>query len=73
MLSIYEVTESFSADLPNWQFKANLAFVEGVHASLKDGGVWMSPALGKMYARAGGGFVELEAGMPARIDDPEIT
>ena len=59
VLSIEEVVESFSADLPEYQRLANYNFVVTVHASLRDGGVWASPSLGTVYTKSGEGFVEL--------------
>lgn len=56
VLSIEEVVDSFSKTLPSWQRQANLQFLERTHASLKDGGIWMSPNLGTIYKRAGDGF-----------------
>lgn len=56
VLTIEEVVDSFSQGLPMEQRNANFDFVAQLHQRLKEGGIWMSPALGIMYKRVGDGF-----------------
>ena len=57
ILSIEEVAESFSADLPDWKKATNLKWLTGLHNMMADGAVWISPGLGTIYHKRGDGFV----------------
>lgn len=61
IMTIEEVAETFSEELPEWQKQANLDWLRKVHASLKDGGVWVSPELGTIYTKQGNGFISSQA------------
>lgn len=64
VMTIEEVTKTFSSDLPDWQQESNLVWLRRVHELLKEGGVWTSPTLGVIYSRKGDGFI-LEAALIA--------
>jgi hypothetical protein len=57
VMTIEAVAETFSEGIPEWQKQANLNWLRMVHATLKDGGVWGSPALGTVYTKRGDGFI----------------
>ena len=59
-MTIEETAETFSGGLPEWQKQANLDWLRGIHATLKDGGVWGSPELGTIYMKRGDGFIKME-------------
>jgi len=63
-LSIQEVADTFSKDLPDWQREVNLAWLTSLHGLMAEGGVWGSPGLGTIYRKKGDGFV-LEDSLPA--------
>lgn len=56
ILTLEELADKISVGLPDWQRDANLQFLRSLHTSLKEDGVWMSPALGSIYTKAGDGF-----------------
>jgi hypothetical protein len=62
MMTIKELTERINEgiDAP-YQRNANRAFIERIHAQLKDGGVWGWPAGGEIYRKAGEGFERVDA------------
>ena len=39
--------------------RANLVFVQGLHANLKEGGVWGFPAACEVYKKVGAGWERL--------------
>ena len=60
VMSIQEVADSFSEDLPDWQKATNLKWLAGLHEMMAEGGVWGSPNLGTIYSKKGDGFVLME-------------
>ena len=60
MMTIKEVVDTFSADLPDWQYGVNLAWLTNLHSLMAEGGVWASPELGTIYQKKGAGFVLVE-------------
>jgi len=60
VLSIEEVVDSFSNDLPDWQKATNLKWLTGLHDMMAEDGVWGSPNLGTIYRKRGDGFVLIE-------------
>ena len=58
VMTIEAIVETFSKRLPKWKKKANIDWLRTVHASLNDGGVWVSPALGTVYTKRGDGFIK---------------
>ncbi len=60
VLSIKDVADSFSKNLPNWQRKKNLTWLKALHARLIEGGMWGSPNLGTIYRKSGNGWVLME-------------
>lgn len=64
VMTIEETVETFSEGLPEWQKQVNLDWLRKLHASLKDGGVWVSPELGTIYIKRDNGFVLLMASAP---------
>lgn len=60
VLSIQEVADSFSEDLPDWQKATNLKWLAGLHEMMSEGGVWGSPNLGTVYAKKGDGWILME-------------
>jgi hypothetical protein len=60
VLSIEEVADSFSQDLPDWQKQINLAWLTNLHRLMKEGGVWGSPNLGTVYRKSGDGWILVE-------------
>ena len=64
VMTIEETAATFSEGLPEWQKQVNLDWLRGVHASLKDGCIWMSPALGTIYIKRDNGFIPFRASAP---------
>lgn len=60
VLSIQEVADSFSEDLPDWQKATNLKWLAGLHDMMAEGGIWGSPNLGTIYAKKGDGWILME-------------
>jgi hypothetical protein len=60
VMTIEETAETFSKEIPEWQKQANLDWLRGIHAMLKDDGVWASPELGTIYMKRGDGFIKME-------------
>ena len=60
VLSIQEVADSFSEDLPDWQRKINLDWLTSLHRLMSEGGIWGSPNLGTVYRKSGDGWVLME-------------
>ena len=60
VLSIKEVADSFSEDLPVWQRKINLDWLTSLHSLMSEGGIWGSPNLGTVYRKSGDGWVLME-------------
>jgi hypothetical protein len=60
VMSIKDVADNFSKDLPAWQQKANLAWLTNLHGLMSDGGIWGSPNLGTVYQKKGDGWILLE-------------
>ena len=60
LLSLEEVVDTFSQNIPDWQRQINLTWLTGVHNQLKENGVWGASDLGTIYRKVGDGFV-LEA------------
>jgi hypothetical protein len=60
VLSIKEVADSFSEDLPDWQRKINLDWLTSLHHLMSEGGIWGSPNLGTVYRKCGDGWVLME-------------
>lgn len=60
VMSIEATAETFSEGIPEWQKQANISWLRGIHATLKDGGVWGSPALGTVFTKRGDGFIKGE-------------
>lgn len=60
VLSIQEVADSFSEDLPDWQCKINLDWLTSLHHLMSEGGIWGSPNLGTVYRKSGDGWVLME-------------
>ena len=54
--SIEEVVDAISEGLPPEQRQANSDFVHKTHASLKEGGSWGAPNMGRIFTRRGDGF-----------------
>jgi len=59
-MSIKDVANSFSENLPVHQQQVNLAWLTNLHGLMSDGGIWGSPNLGTVYQKRGEGFVLLE-------------
>ena len=57
VMTIEATAETFSEGLPEWKKKVNLDWLRKIHASLNNGGVWISPALGTVYTKQGDGFI----------------
>ena len=57
VLTLEEVGAVISAGLSDYQKETNLTWLRGIHASLNEGCIWSSPALGTVYSRRGDGFV----------------
>ena len=55
-MTLNETADYISNGLPDWQRNANLNFLEHVHRSLKDDGVWVYKATGKVFVRTDDGF-----------------
>jgi len=60
VLSIQEVADSFSEDLPAWQRQVNLEWLTSLHGLMSEGGIWGSPNLGTVYRKNGAGWVLME-------------
>jgi len=60
VLSLEDVRDSFSKDLPEWQRQINLQWLGSLHNHLAEGGIWASPNLGTVYRKSGSGFVLVE-------------
>ncbi len=60
VLSIKEVADSFSEDLPDWQKATNLDWLTKLHGLMSEGGIWGSPNLGTVYRKSGDGWVLME-------------
>ena len=60
VMTIEETVETFSKEIPEWQKQIKLDCLRGVHALLKDDGVWASPELGIIYMKRGDGFIKME-------------
>lgn len=60
VLSIQEVADSFSQDLPDWQKQINLDWLTSLHRLMSEGGIWGSPNLGTVYRKCGDGWVLVE-------------
>ena len=60
VMTIEETVETFSKGIPEWQKQINLDWLRGVHARLKDGGVWVSSELGTIYMKRSDGFIKME-------------
>lgn len=56
-MSIEEVVDDFSQDLPTWQREVNLVWLNNLYSLLSEGGIWGSPNLGTIYRKSCGGFV----------------
>ena len=59
VMTIEATAEAFSEGIPEWQKQANLDWLRGIHATLKDGGAWVSPELGTVYTKCGDGFIKV--------------
>ena len=59
-MTIEETVETFSRGIPEWQKQINLNWLRGIHALLKDDGVWASPELGTIYIKRSDGFIKME-------------
>lgn len=70
VMSIEEVVDSFSEGLDDFKRAANWRFVAYTHASLKDGGIWASPNLGRVFSKSGEGFIELNLDPSASLGRP---
>ena len=55
-MTLEEVADSISMNLPKWKRDANLEFLRALHGLLNDGAIWMSPALGEVYRKTNDGF-----------------
>lgn len=60
ILTIEDVVDSFSDDLPKYQQEVNLAWLTNMHGLMREGAVWGSPNLGTIYQKKGDGFVLLD-------------
>ena len=60
VLSIEDVADSFSQDLPDWQRQINLDWLTSLHRLMAEGGIWGSPNLGTVYRKCGDGWVLVE-------------
>ncbi len=60
VLSVKEVADSFSEDLPDWQRKINLDWLTWLTSQMSEGGIWGSPNLGTVYQKRGDGWVKME-------------
>lgn len=58
MITLTELADEINVGLPKYQADANYQFLVGVHTQLKDGGIWASPNLGRVFQKSGDGFVE---------------
>jgi len=60
VLSIKDVRDSFSENLPEWQREINLHWLTSLHNHMAEGGIWGSPNLGTVYRKCGDGWVLVE-------------
>jgi len=55
-MTLEETADFISQDLPKYQRDLNLEFLEQVHQTLKDDGVWAYPMAGMVFKKTEGGF-----------------
>ena len=65
IITIGELADEISKGLPSWQRNGNEVWLRNVHSMLKEGGVWGFPKQGRVFKRAGSGFVEITEELPS--------
>tara|TARA_Y100000389_G_scaffold200056_1_gene239715 strand:- start:364 stop:567 length:204 start_codon:yes stop_codon:yes gene_type:complete len=56
-ISIKNMTQKLWSDLPTYQRLVNRNWLQKVHSSLKEGGLWFYPNKGLVLIKKGEGFI----------------
>jgi hypothetical protein len=58
-MTLEEIADEISEDLPAWQREINFAWLKQVHTTLNEGGVWGFPEQERIFVKKGEGFEEV--------------
>ena len=58
-MTLNDLADYISLDLPQWQREANLAFLVDLHRQLKPNGIWIWKSTGQIWMKIDDGFTRL--------------